>query len=67
MSKWLQQVFNAGQVAQGNIVRRKKSSVHKYASEAALVAEVKKRKFHLVTTGDQYIIICNTGQVQLLI
>ena len=67
MSKWLGQLFAAGQVAKGNIVRRQKSSVDRYASEKELCAEVKKRKFHLVTTGDQYLIICNKGQVQLVI
>lgn len=62
---WLAQVFRAGSVAKGNIVRRKKSSVERYASLASLEAEVKRRGFHLVETGDQVIVICNKGVVTL--
>jgi predicted O-methyltransferase YrrM len=63
--KWIDQVFLAGQVAKGNIVRRKKTSVQRYSSIASLEAEVKRRGFHLVETGDQVIVICNNGSVKL--
>jgi len=52
MNKWLQQVFKAGQVARGNIVRRKKSTVENNATMNGLIAEVKSRGFHLIETGD---------------
>jgi hypothetical protein len=67
MSAWLKQVFAAGQVAKGNIVRRKKTSVARYSSMKDLIAEVKKRDFHMVETGDQVIIICNKGNVQIVV
>jgi predicted O-methyltransferase YrrM len=63
--KWLDQVFIAGQVAKGNIVRRKKTSVQRYSSLASLEAEVKRRGFHLVETGDQVLVICNHGSIRL--
>lgn len=66
-SAWLNQVFSAGSVNKGNIVRRQQSSVKKYSSEKDLVAEVKARGFHLIKTGDQYIIICNSGKVELVV
>ena len=67
MSAWLEQVFAAGSVAKGNIVRRKSSSVERYASVAELTAEVERQGFHLIETGDQLIIICNKGHVRLVL
>ncbi len=67
MKAWLTQLFKAGQVAKGNIVRRKKSTVDMYSSIAELEAEVKKRGFHLIETGDQLIVICNKGHVGIRI
>jgi hypothetical protein len=67
MNAWLRQLFQAGQVAKGNIVRRKKSSVEKFSSIEALKTEVRARRFHLLETGDQLIVICNRGEVRILI
>jgi hypothetical protein len=66
MNAWLTQVFSAGQVAKGNIVRRKKSTVEKQSSMKDLIRAVKKKKFHLIETGDQVIVVCNTGTVKLV-
>ena len=59
MSAWIEQIFEAGQVAEGNIVRRKMSSVKKYAGALSLENEVRKRGFHMAVIGDQYVIVCN--------
>lgn len=67
MNAWMRQIFTCGQVAKGNIVRRKRSSVQRYASMKALKAEIRRRGFHLIETGDQLIIICNRGQIKLVI
>jgi len=62
----ISQVFSAKAARNGGIVRRKISSVALYASEKALQAEVKRRKFHMVITGDQYVIMCNKGDWQVI-
>jgi phage baseplate assembly protein gpV len=67
VNTWIKQIFQAGQVAKGNIVRRKKSSVTRYATLAQLEAEVRKRKFHLIETGDQVIVICNSGNIKIVV
>lgn len=67
MSAWIDQVFKAGAVAKGNFVRRKKTNVDKYASMKELTKEVKKKKFHLIETGDQIIVICNKGDVKIVV
>jgi hypothetical protein len=58
---WIQQIFRAKAARNGGIVRRKVESVKKYASLAQLRAEVRRRRFHMLQTGDQYLIICNDG------
>lgn len=67
MSAWIDQVFKAGAVAKGNVVSRKKTNVDKYASMKELTKEVKKKKFHLIETGDQIIVICNKGDVKIVV
>ena len=58
---WIKQIFKAQAVKNGGIVRRKVDNVKKYATVKELKAEVKRRKFHMLQTGDQYLIICNPG------
>lgn len=64
--KWIRQIFRAQAVRNGGIVRRKVASVEKYASLADLESEVRRRDFHMIRTGDQIVIICNTGHAQLI-
>ncbi len=64
--KWIKQIFYALQVNKGGIVRRKIKSVLRYASEAQLVAAVKARGFHMVRSGDQFVIFCNQGEFQII-
>jgi hypothetical protein len=65
MSAWLDQVFEAGQVAKGGVVRRSVKDVQKYSSEEALIEEAKERGFHVVQTGDQYVILCHPGALKI--
>ncbi len=63
---WVRQIFNAQAARNGGVVRRKISSVRRFASDAELENEVKIRGFHMVVSGDQYVILCNTGQFKLV-
>ena len=66
MNAWINQIFKAGAVAKGGVVRRNLSDVIKYAgSPQALLVEVKRRNYHLVQTGNQLIVICNSGDVKI--
>jgi hypothetical protein len=40
--------------------------VKKYASFKDLKHEVKRRGFHLLRTGDQYVILCHTGELRII-
>ncbi len=52
MSAWIDQIFEAASAANGNVVRRARVDVEKYASVTELLGEVQKRGFHLIETGD---------------
>lgn len=67
MSQWIENIFSAKIATEDGIVRRKKTTVMKYASRDALIAAVRKRKFHLIETGDQYVIVCNSGAIQIVV
>jgi len=67
MSAWINQIFRAGQVNQGNVVRRSMHDVARYASAAELEREVKARGFHMALIGEQYVIVCNqAGAMQII-
>ena len=67
MSQWIENIFTAKIATENGIVRRKKTTVIKYASRDDLIAAVRKRKFHLIETGDQYVIVCNSGAIQIVV
>ena len=63
---WMSDIFKAGAVNKGGIVRRSRANVEDHGGLAALRAEVEKRKFHLVQNGDQYIVLCNQGNMRII-
>ena len=67
MSQWIENIFTAKIATEEGIVRRKKTTVARYASVDELMAAVRKRKFHMIETGDQYVIVCNSGAVKIVI
>ncbi|MES2706362.1 MAG: hypothetical protein V4726_07135 [Verrucomicrobiota bacterium] len=62
---WLTQVFSAAAASNDGIVRRKKSSVHENASFEELKEFVLFNDFHLIETGDQYVVFCNGGALTI--
>lgn len=65
MNKWLEQVFGADAVASGNVVRRSRASIDKESSMADVIQEARTRGYHVIETGDQVVIICNTGELKI--
>ena len=67
MSAWTDQIWQAGQVNAGNVVRRSMHSVMTYSSPQELEQEVRQRNFHMALIGTQYVIVCNpAGQIQII-
>ena len=63
---WLEDLFSAKAVGKGGIVRRAVRDVEREVGRTALVAEVRRRGFHLIECGEQFIVICNPGQMQVI-
>jgi len=64
MNKWLMGLFSADEVRKGGIVRRRVRDVNKCSSLKDLKKEVGRRGFHLFRTGNQYIVVCNKGDLR---
>jgi len=63
---WIAKIFTAKQVRNGGIVRRKVANVKKYATVKGLRLEVKRRGFHMVRTGGQYLVFCHQGDFKVI-
>jgi hypothetical protein len=64
--RWIGQVFTSQSARNGGIVRRKVSSVKKYATIKELKAEVKRQGFHMLRSGDQFLIFCHQGDFRVI-
>lgn len=60
---WVDQIFEADIVREGGIVRRHKDDVRTYSSFEEILDQVKERGYHLIETGDQYVVLCNRGAI----
>jgi len=63
---WLNQVFSAQSVAKGGVVRRKVIDVEKKVGRETFELEVRRRGFHLIEAGSQFIVVCDTGHIRLI-
>lgn len=64
--KYIKRMFEATTARNGGIVRRKIANIKKYASVRYLLEEVEARGFHIIETGDQYVIFYNSESLKLL-
>lgn len=66
-SAWIEQIFEKGRAPmnRGEPLRRSVSWVKKRGSVEDLITEVRRRKFHMIENGGQYIIFCNSGVMQI--
>lgn len=64
--QWFQAVFNAKACQSGGILRRAIRDVHREVGREAFIAEVQRRGWHLVISGDQYIVFCNDGDFRIV-
>jgi hypothetical protein len=66
MSAWVKQIFQSQIAKRGGVVRRKVTSIDKFASQAELSAECHKRGYHIVEHGDQWLIFCDKASVKII-
>ena len=64
--QWLASIFNARSAQNGGVVRRHRAWVDAEIGRDRFEQEVRRRGFHLIETGPQLIVICNSGTIRLV-
>ena len=63
---WIAEVFSAKSVARGGVIRRDLRWIDREIGRDRFIAKVRARGFHLVETGGQWIVSCNTGFLRVV-
>lgn len=63
--EYINRIFEAKTAKNEGVVRRNIADVIKFASIPYLVKEVEARGFHLIESGDQFVIFCNSGDFKI--
>ncbi len=64
--RWTQRMFGSAAAQRGGVVRRAVSNVKRYGSVSHLKSLVAQSGFHLIRTGDQYVVLCHTGDLRII-
>lgn len=64
--QWLATIFNAKSAKNGGVLRRHRVWVDAEIGRDRFESEVRRRGFHLIETGQQLIVICNSGGIRLV-
>ena len=63
---WANAVFTANAAAKGGVVRRAVRDVEREIGRDAFVREVRRRGYHMIEVGGQFLVICNPGQMTVI-
>jgi phage baseplate assembly protein gpV len=63
---WVTQWFGARAAQDGGVVRRRIDYVEQYASLGEVEREARARGWHVVVIGEQVIVLCNEGDMQVI-
>ena len=58
---WCNAIFSAKALGKGGVVRRAIRDVDREIGREVFIEEVRRRGFHLVEVGGQYVVICHPG------
>ena len=65
--QWIHQIFLAKSAQNGGVVRRKVADVERKVGRKTFELEVRRRGFHLIEAGGQFIIICTRDPLHLIV
>ncbi|MFE3206411.1 hypothetical protein [Embleya sp. NPDC059237] len=66
MNQWLTRVFEAGQANEGGVVRRSRVNIETYGGGMGpLIDFARSQRWHVIETGDQVIVLCHEGDLQI--
>ena len=63
---WVDAIFSARAAKNGGVVRRSVAWVEAEIGSHHLISEVRRRGFHMIETGGQYVIVCNRAKVRIV-
>jgi hypothetical protein len=63
---WIGQLFSAQAVAKGGVVRRSVWDVERKVGRQRLELEVRKRGFHMLECGGQFVIVCSDADIRMI-
>ncbi|MEM0935022.1 MAG: N-(5'-phosphoribosyl)anthranilate isomerase [Pseudomonadota bacterium] len=63
---WLDQVFRAKSAQSGGVVRRKVRDVEREVGRGALELEVRRRGFHMIECGEDFVILCTSAPIRIV-
>lgn len=63
---WQNRIFTARAAREGGVIRRAVRDVEREIGRALFEAEVRRRGFHLLECGGQFVVICNGGKLRLI-
>ncbi|MCC5975704.1 MAG: N-(5'-phosphoribosyl)anthranilate isomerase [Rubellimicrobium sp.] len=64
---WLDQVFTARAAETGGVIRRQVRDVDREVGAQVFEAEVRRRGFRLLRTRHHYIVVCDSGPIDLIV
>ena len=67
MSAWVRQIFQSKIAKRGGVVRRKITSINRYASRDEVRRACKRKRYHIIAHGDQWLIFCDRAQVRIVL
>ena len=66
MSSWVDQIFGADQASNGGVVRRSIRWVEQHGVLDEIVKRANEEGFHVIETGDQIVVLCHPGRMDIL-
>lgn len=63
---WIAQLFAAQAVGKGGVVRRSVQDAERKVGRRRLELEVRRRGFHLIECGGQFVIVCACADVRII-
>ncbi|WP_284163309.1 N-(5'-phosphoribosyl)anthranilate isomerase [Frigidibacter sp. SD6-1] len=64
--RWLGEIFTSQAARTGGVVRRAARDVDRRIGRQLFELEVRRRGFHLLECGGQYVVICTPGDLRIV-
>ncbi|WP_370515130.1 N-(5'-phosphoribosyl)anthranilate isomerase [Paracoccus sp. S-4012] len=63
---WIDQIFSARAASRGAVIRRNTRWVEREIGRERFIAEVSSRGWHMIESGGQLVVLCNSGGIEIV-